>query len=183
MISDINLQIASAQAINVAAATEVQTEDSIDVGGTALTEMSTPEGTKTGTVLDVLAAGGALQRDISEGEPLYMVFTITTAITGVTTAKFRVIHSANANLSSGRIMVESDAIPIASLTAGTQVVMRIQFDPANPEDTLERYFGGALIGTGTGPMVGTIDCHIVHGNQAGGKKFYPTAIPWRPGDR
>lgn len=175
MISDINTQIASAQVLNVATATEEPTENSIDVGGTARSAMTHPEGSATGSVLDTIASGTALQRDIAEGEPLYLVYTISTALTGVTSVQFRIITSANADLSSSRLMIETDEIAVANLTAGKQIVMRVMFDPANKDDTLERYFGGAVIGVGAGTLEGVFDCHLVHGNQAGGKKFYATS--------
>lgn len=176
MICDTNNQLADNQAISVATATFQPTESSIDVGGTSRSALTHPEGTATGNVLNTLAAGSNLQRDIAEGEPLYVVFTITTAFAGVTSVNFSIISATNEALTAGvRTMIKSDNIAVANLTAGTQVVMRVQFDPANKNDTLERYFGAGCTGVGGTTLTGNWDVHLVHGNQAGGKKFYPTA--------
>lgn len=178
MISDINMQIASTQVLTTAAGARTVTEDAVDVAGVALTAMTNPNG---GTPI---AAGARLQRDIGEGEPLYMVFTNVggATFTGVTSVVFEVITSENTNLSAPRVLIRSAEIPVATMVAGKEIVLRIQLDPADKDNTLDRYMGGAVSAIGGGgPLANaSIDCHIVHGNQKGGKKFYPTSIIVEP---
>lgn len=177
MISDINLQVASSQVLTTAAGARTVTEDSVDVAGTALTAMTNPNGGAH------IAAGASLQRDIGEGEPLYLVFTNVGGATfsGVTSVVFEFITSENANLSSPRVVCRTDEIPVASMVAGKEIPLRIMFDPEFKDNTLDRYVGGAVSAVGGTTLANaTIDCHIVHGNQKGGKKFYPTAITIDP---
>lgn len=177
MISDINLQIASAQVLTTAAGSNTVTEDSVDLAGVALTAMTNPNGGAH------IAAGAGLQRDIGEGEPLYMVFTNVGGATfsGVTSVNFRVITSESWNLSPARLITRTNDIPVAEMVAGKEIVLRIQMDPADKNNTLDRYIGGAVGAVGGTTLANaTIDCHIVHGNQKGGRKFYPTAITIDP---
>lgn len=173
MICDQNLQVASSQALTTAAGARTVTEDSVDIAGVALTRMTNPNG---GTHI---AAGDPLQRDIGEGEPLYLVFTNVGGATfsGVTSVVFEFITSENANLSSPRVVIRTDEIPVGSMVAGKEIPIRIQLDPENKDNTLDRYIGGAVSAVGGTTLANaTIDAHFVHGNQKGGKKFYPTAI-------
>ena len=72
----------------------------------------------------------SVARDVGEGTALYMNFCVTTALANGTSVKFEVVSSANANLSSPTVIGSSDAIVTASLTAGKNVVVRINPDIA-----------------------------------------------------
>lgn len=173
MISDINLQVASSQALTTAAGARTVSEDSIDIAGVAVGAMTNPNG---GTHL---SAGDPLQRDIGEGEPLYLVFTNVGGVTftGVTSVVFEFVTSENSNLSSPRVVIRTDEIPVASMVAGKEIPLRIQMDPEDKDNTLDRYIGAAVSAVGGTTLANaTIDAHFVHGNQKGGKKFYPTSI-------
>lgn len=177
MISDINLQVASSQVLATAAADRTVTESSVDVGGVALSVMTNPDGGAH------IAAGAPLQRDIGEGEPLYMIFTNVggATFTGVTSVVFEVVTSDTELLGSPRVLCRTDEIPVASMIAGKQIPLRIQMDPEFKDSTLDRYLGGAVSAVGGTTLANaTIDCHIVHGNQAGGKKFYATSFIAEP---
>jgi len=173
MISDINLQVATSQVLTTAAGGRTVTESSVDVGGVAVSAMTDPAGLGVN-----LAPGASLTRDIGEGEPLYLVFTNVGSATfsGVTSVVFELVTSATGLLGSPTVLIRTDEIPVASMVAGKEIVLRVQFDPEFKDSILQRYLGGAVSAVGgTNLANATIDAHFVHGNQKGGKKFYPTS--------
>lgn len=109
-----------------------------------------------------------LTRDLGEGEELYLAFSIGTtfAASGSATMTFTAISSAAANLGSPTVIGSTDAIPVASLTAGSTFYVRI-----NPVAGMgQRYIGGRYV-VATGPMTaGAVTCNIVTDIQDG-KKF------------
>lgn len=163
----------TAQVLTTAAGARTVSNNTVDIGSVALSAMTSPTGGAN------IAAGASLPRDISEGEPLYMVFTNVggATFTGVTTVTFEIITSASSALTSPRILVRSDAIPVATMVAGKEIVMRIQLDSKAKNSTLDRYLGAAVSAVGGTTLANaTLDAHIVHGNQKGGNKFYATSI-------
>lgn len=90
-------------------------------------------------------------RDLGPGEELNISISVDTAATaaGAATVNFQVITSAAANLSSPTIIIQTDAIPKASLTAGARFNLPI------PHQTLtalgQRYLGIQYT-VGTGPL-------------------------------
>lgn len=64
-------------------------------------------------------------RDVGPGENLHAVISVdtTAAAAGAATVNFQIISSANANLSSPTVLAQTDAIPIANLTAGRKPIV------------------------------------------------------------
>lgn len=176
MISDINLQVMTSQVINPTTGTRELSASSVAVGGVAVSAMTA---NSSGTAI---AAGGDLGNDIGEGEPLYLVFTNVggATFTGATSVSFEFVTSANANLSSPRVVIRTADIVVATCVAGFEVPIRIQLDPADKNSQLDRYIGASIYATGGTLANATVDAHFVHGNQKGGMKFYPTAVIVEP---
>ena len=104
------------------------------------TSVGTPNNStvNVGDVIDL----GAVVRDIGNGEPLYCVVQVTTAFTsgGAATVRFKLSSDSTATLSVDGTQTEhatSDAIAVASLVVGYQVVLPVP--PHSPN--YERYLG------------------------------------------
>ena len=110
-------------------------------------------------------------RDIGEGTPLYMNFAVTTALAGGTSVKFEVITSAAAALTSPTVIGSSDAILTAALTAGKNVVVRL-----NPEiaGKGQRYLGARYTIAGT-YTAGKVTADIVE-TIGDGRKYYASGF-------
>lgn len=108
-----------------------------------------------------------LSRDLGEGDDLYLAFSVGTAFAGPSgsTVTFTAISSAAANLGSPTTIGSTDAIAVASLTAGSTFYVRI-----NPVAGMgQRYIGGRYV-VASGPMTaGAVTCHIVTDIQDGKK--------------
>tara|TARA_R100000654_G_scaffold1736_1_gene6384 strand:- start:6668 stop:7099 length:432 start_codon:yes stop_codon:yes gene_type:complete len=113
----------------------------------------------------------SVARDIGEGTALYMNFAVTTALANGTSVKFEVVTSANANLSSPTVIGSSDAITTANLTAGKNVVVRINPDIAGKG---KRYLGARYTVSGT-YNAGKITADIVE-TIGDGRKFYASGF-------
>lgn len=114
----------------------------------------------------------SLNRDIGEGENLFMNFAVTTALAGGTSVKFEVIQADNAALSSNvQVIGSSDAVLTAALVAGYNTAVRI-----NPQigSTGKRYLGAryTIVGTYTS---GAVTADVVM-NIQDGKKFYASGF-------
>ena len=112
-------------------------------------------------------------RDIGEGEPLYIVFTVTEAFVGATaTVAMNCVVSAAAALSTPTSVGSIAATAVASLTLGAQFVVRI--NPLVASLGL-RYLGVIYtIATAT-TTAGTMTAHVVTDFQDG-KKFYASGF-------
>ena len=112
-------------------------------------------------------------RDIGEGEPLYIVFTVTEAFAGATaTVAMNCVVSAAAALSTPTSVGSIAATAVGSLTLGTQFVVRI--NPLVASLGL-RYLGVIYtIATAT-TTAGTMTAHVVTDFQDG-KKFYASGF-------
>lgn len=91
--------------------------------------------------------------EIGAGEPMALVFTIDTAadaVSGDETYQFQLIQSANANLSSQDVLLQTDTafITRSVLTAGFKVVIPV---PAGMKT--KRYLGARYVLAGTTPSV------------------------------
>ena len=89
----------------------------------------------------------SVARDIGAGEDVYMYFTIPTAFTGGNSIQFQAITADNAALSTNVTVVGASAvIPLASLTAGTRIAVRL-----NPQVGSQgrRYLGANYVVVGT----------------------------------
>jgi hypothetical protein len=93
------------------------------------------------------------KNDIGSGEPLAAVFNVEVAADTANadeTYQFQVIQSANANLSSQDVLVQTDTTYItrATLVAGYQLVL-----PIPPDLVTKQYVGIRLVLGGTTPSV------------------------------
>ena len=111
-------------------------------------------------------------RDVGEGKPLYMVFTVTTAFTraaGALTVTMTTILDDDAALGSPVVLASTGAIAKADLTAGAQFVLQIP--PVLGSKGL-RYLGASFTNSATADT-GKVTVDIVETFQDG-KKFYPS---------
>lgn len=114
---------------------------------------------------------GAAANDIAAGEPLCIIFTIDVAAdatTGDETYQFQAIQSANANLSSQDVLVQTDTsfITRATLVAGYKLVL-----PIPPGLKSKRYLGARYVLAGTTPTA-TVTAAIVPLNMVDMQKSY-----------
>lgn len=83
-------------------------------------------------------------RDIGQGEDLYVIIGTeeAAAAAGAATVAFQVVSSANANLSSPNILIQTDALAKTELTLGRKpIVMRVPSAILNALGTGQRYLG------------------------------------------
>ena len=113
----------------------------------------------------------SVARDIGEGTALYMNFAVTTALANGTSVKFEVVSSANANLSSPTVIGSSDAVLTAALTAGKNVVVRINPQIASKG---QRYLGARYTVAGTF-NAGKITADVVE-TIGDGRKYYASGF-------
>ena len=125
--------------------------------------------TTTAFSTDTIDLGTA--RDIGEGTALYMNFAVTTALANGTSVKFEVVTSANANLSSPTVVGSSDAVLTAALTAGKNVVVRINPDIAGKG---KRYLGARYTVAGTF-NAGKVTADVVE-TIGDGQKYYASGF-------
>ena len=163
MISDINLQIADSWTPTPSSGASAVNTTTVDLAGTALTAM-------TGSI----AAGDALSRNISDGEPLYVVINILTAPTTATSVTFFLQTSTAADGTGSPVtFCTAPTIEIAQLPVGKQVKIRVD----NPENLdLQRYLGLGVTAVGGAIAALEVDAFLVHGDQAGPGRQYPTSV-------
>ena len=115
-----------------------------------------------------------IARDMGEGEPLYIVFTVTEAFTsgGAATVAINCVVSAATALTTPTTVGSIAATAVASLTLGTQFVVRI--NPLVASLGL-RYLGVIYtIATAT-TTAGAMSAYVVKDFQDG-KKFYKSGF-------
>lgn len=147
MITDALLQLSSAQAVT---ATAFST-NTIDLG---------------------------VARDIGQGEDLYVVIGVDEAVTasGAATVTFQLVTSANANLSSPNILVQTDALPKTELTLYRKpIALCIPSAILNALPVGQRYFGLQYT-IGTGPLTAGKFTAQVTMDDPGVGKCYPSGF-------
>lgn len=93
-----------------------------------------------------LTLGSNTPYDLGQGEPMEVAFGVVTAPTVGTTCQFQLIQADDAALSVNvNVLVQTDAIPIASLPAGT--VVPLHYDRTAPY-TPRRYIGVRVVNVG-----------------------------------
>lgn len=108
-------------------------------------------------------------RQIGNGEQVIVHCQVTTAFAGGTSVQFQLVESANANLSSPTVLVESAAIAEADLVAGFTVNLVV------PVKRLKlRYLGAQYIGVGV-HTAGSISAGIVWNEQTADSGFNAAA--------
>ena len=110
-------------------------------------------------------------RDVGEGTALYMNFAVTTALANGTSVTFEVVSSANENLSSPTVIGSSNAVLTAALTAGKNVVVRINPDIAGKG---QRYLGARYTIAGTF-NAGKVTADVVE-TIGDGQKYYASGF-------
>ena len=113
----------------------------------------------------------SVARDVGEGTALYMNFAVTTALANGTSVQFEVVSSANANLGTPTVIGSSDAILTAALTAGKNVVVRINPDIAGKG---QRYLGARYTIAGTF-NAGKVTADVVE-TIGDGQKYYASGF-------
>ncbi len=114
----------------------------------------------------------SVARDIGEGNNLFMLFNVDTALTGGTSVKFEVVIADDAAISSGVTVVGStDAVLTAALVAGYTTSVRI-----NPiiASAGKRYMAARYTIVGT-YSAGAVSAQIVNDIQDG-KKYYTSGF-------
>lgn len=98
--------------------------------------------TVTGTNTSVLSTNTydlGVARDIGKGAPLEVAIEVMTAASGGTSVQFQIIEADDAALTTNvQVVVQTDAIPVATLAAGVQVPLHI--DRVDPYPA-RRYLG------------------------------------------
>lgn len=115
-------------------------------------------------------------RDIGAGEELniYVNVEVSAAAAGAATVNFQVITSAAANLGSPTIIGQTDAIPKASLVAGTTFAIPI---PRSYINKLGQRYLGLQYTVGTGPLTaGTFSAGVIIDAPDSGQKNYPSGF-------
>ena len=93
-------------------------------------------------------------RNVGRSFPLRMFANIGTALAGATAVQAQLITSANSNLSSPTVIATGLSIPVASATAGAEIL-----DVPIP-GTAQRYLGVQYVLTGTA-TAGTVTAGVV----------------------
>jgi hypothetical protein len=113
-------------------------------------------------------------RDLGPGNDLYAAFTVDTTATaaGAATVTFQIITSAAANLSSPTILIQTDAIGKAELTAGRRpIVIEIPSSILAAQQIGQRYLGVQYT-VASGPLTaGAFSCAIVDSKADVGKNY------------
>ena len=124
---------------------------------------------------NVVDVGNAtnIARDMGEGEPLYIVFTVTEAFAGVgASVAMNCVVSAAIGLGSATTVGSIAATAVGSLTLGTQFVVRI--NPLVASLGL-RYLGVVYTISGATTTSGKMSAYVVKDFQDG-KKFYASGF-------
>lgn len=110
----------------------------------------------------------SVNRDIGEGDDLFVVFTVGTAFAGGTSVNFSVVVADDAALTTNVTTISMTGVIVtASLTAGAQFTARL-----NPliGQLGRRYLGGSYTVVGTF-SAGTVTADIVTDIQDGKKSY------------
>ncbi|MFC2251956.1 Bbp16 family capsid cement protein [Labrys portucalensis] len=103
-------------------------------------------------------------RDPGLGDSLELVVRVNAALTGGTSVQFAYVTSANADLSSPNVIVQTPAIPAASLTAGSEW-LRVQVPALSLDAQRQRYLGVQYTVAGTF-AAGTVTAGLVADREA-----------------
>lgn len=93
-------------------------------------------------------------RDLGPGEEMHVSISVDTTVTaaGAATVNFQLITSAAANLSSPTIIIQTDAIGKAALTAGARIDLPIPKQTTAQGTALGQRYLGVQYTVGTGPL-------------------------------
>jgi hypothetical protein len=94
----------------------------------------------TATAVSTNSIDLASARDIGIGDSLELFVKVITPLAGGTSVQFAYITSANADLSSANVVVQTPPIPAASLLAGSEW-LRIRLPVLSDAASRQRYLG------------------------------------------
>lgn len=135
--------------------------------------LSDKQALTTGTVVSTNTIDLGQARDLGIGDQdLELVIIVNAALTGGTSVQFAYITSANADLSSPNVIVQTPAIVAASLTAGTEW-LRVQIPALSLATQMQRYIGVQYTIVGTFGA-GTVTACVVMDRQ--GLIYYPSGL-------
>ncbi len=116
-------------------------------------------------------------RDIGQGQPLYLVIQIATAVVGGTAVQFVLASDSQEAITTGGTETRhylSDVFEVADLIQGFQIVVALPMgDVAASVTPYERYLGILAVGTGT-QSAGAINAFLTL--DPTGWRSYPDAI-------
>ena len=126
----------------------------------------------TATAVSTNTIDLATARDIGIGDNLELFIKVIAAFAGGTSVQFAFITSANADLSSATVIVQTPAIPTASLVAGSEW-LRVQVPALSQAAAMQRYIGVSytVVGTFTG---GTVTAGLALDRE--GTAYYPSGL-------
>ena len=115
-----------------------------------------------------LPLGGNQIADVGSGEPLTLAVRVLSAPTVGTSVQFQLIQADDAALSVNvQVLNQSDAIPIASLPAGAQVLVPV---PRAAPYPAKRYIGARYVNVGA-IATASYFAGLVHDAQAASTTF------------
>lgn len=120
----------------------------------ALLQLSTAQAVTATAVSTNTIDLGAQARDVGGLNDLYVVFSVDEAAVaaGAATVNFQIVTSANANLSSPNVLVQTDALAKTELTIGRKpIALAIPESILNALPIGQRYLGVQYT-VGTGPL-------------------------------
>lgn len=132
MITDALLKLSAAQAVTASAVSE----NTIDLGPGV--------------------------RDLGPGEPLKIAVTVDESFATATSVTIKVISSAAADLSAATVLSQTDAIPIANLTAGRKpILIPVPRHVLAAQPIGQRYLGLAYTVGGSNATAGKFTANVV----------------------
>ena len=134
--------------------------------------LSNAQALTTGTILSTNTIDLASARDIGIGDNLDLFIRVIAPLVGGTSVQFAYVTSANADLSSPNVIVQSPPVPAASLTAGSEW-LRVRVPALSDTATRLRYIGVQYVINGTF-TAGTVTAGLVLDRE--GLASYPSGL-------